>query len=87
MQHLEPLLSAQDLAEFLDVRVATIYAWRYRRQGPPGLRVGKHLRYRRADVDEWIDHRIEDSKRGLNPGSASGVPTNSRRTPSGGRAR
>ena len=87
MQHLEPLLSAQDLAEFLDVPVATIYAWRYRRQGPPGLRVGKHLRYRRADVDEWIDRRIEDSKRGLNPGSASGAPTNSRRTRSGGRAR
>lgn len=66
MQHLEPLLTAQDLAEFLDVPVATIYAWRYRRQGPPGLRVGRHLRYRRVDIDQWIDDRLEDSKRDIN---------------------
>jgi excisionase family DNA binding protein len=59
MQQLEPLISAQELAEYLDVPVATLYAWRYRRQGPPGLRVGKHLRYRRIDVNEWIEQRTE----------------------------
>ena len=59
MQHLEPLISAQELAEYLDVPVKTLYAWRYRRQGPPGLRVGKHLRYRRIDVNEWIEQRTE----------------------------
>jgi excisionase family DNA binding protein len=59
MQHLEPLISAQELAEYLDVPVKTLYAWRYRRQGPPGLRVGKHLRYRRNDINEWIEQRTE----------------------------
>ena len=59
MQHLEPLISAQELAEYLDVPVKTLYAWRYRRQGPPGLRVGKHLRYRRIDVNEWIEQRTK----------------------------
>ena len=59
MHQLEPLISAQELAEYLDVPVATVYAWRYRRQGPPGLRVGKHLRYRRIDVNEWIEQRTE----------------------------
>jgi len=59
MQHLEPLISAQELAEYLHVPVATLYAWRYRRQGPPGLRVGKHLRYRRIDINEWIEQRTE----------------------------
>jgi excisionase family DNA binding protein len=59
MQHLEPLISAQELAEYLDVPVATVYAWRYRRQGPPGLRVGKHLRYRRIYVNDWIEQRTD----------------------------
>ncbi len=59
MRHLEPLISAQELAQYLDVPVKTLYAWRYRRQGPPGLRVGKHLRYRRIDINEWIEQRTE----------------------------
>jgi excisionase family DNA binding protein len=58
MQRLEPLISAQDLAEYLAVPVATIYAWRYRRQGPPGLRVGRHVRFRWSDVERWIEDRI-----------------------------
>ena len=59
MTDLEPLLSAQDLADFLDVPIATIYAWRYRHEGPPGFRVGWHLRYRRNDVEQWIRNRLK----------------------------
>ncbi len=62
MNDLEPLLSAQDLADFLHVPIATIYAWRYRRQGPPGFRVGRHLRYRRDDVQQWIEDRIAEAR-------------------------
>ena len=56
----DPLLSVQDLAAYLDVPVATIYAWRYRRQGPTGFKVGRHLRYRQSDVDRWISERVRD---------------------------
>jgi len=59
MQRLEPLIDVQQLAEYLDVPVKTLYAWRYRREGPPGFRVGRHLRYRRADVQRWIEQRID----------------------------
>jgi excisionase family DNA binding protein len=59
MDSLDRLLTVEDLADYLDVPVATIYAWRYRRQGPPGFRVGRHLRYRRADVEQWITDRLE----------------------------
>jgi excisionase family DNA binding protein len=52
---LEPLLSTQDLAEYLDIPLATLYAWRYRGDGPPSFRVGRHLRYRISDVEQWID--------------------------------
>jgi excisionase family DNA binding protein len=57
---LDPLLSVEDLAVYLDVPVATIYAWRYRRQGPPGFKVGRHLRYRQSDVNRWIGERVRD---------------------------
>ncbi len=49
---LEPLLSPLELAEYLDVPVATLYGWRYHGGGPPGFKVGRHLRYRLGDVQE-----------------------------------
>ncbi len=61
MNNLDPLLTAQQLADYLNVPLATLYAWRYRRQGPPGFRAGRHLRYRKSDIDQWINDRLEDS--------------------------
>jgi excisionase family DNA binding protein len=86
MQHLEPLISAQELAEYLDVPVATIYAWRYRRQGPPGPRVGKHLRYRRIDINEWINGQLEASSQDRYPVSVPTAAINTRGVPRRGRA-
>jgi excisionase family DNA binding protein len=57
MNALDRLLTVDDLANQLNVPVATIYAWRYRRQGPPGFRVGKHLRYRHGDVEKWVNDK------------------------------
>ncbi len=58
MDTADRLLTVEELSNYLDVSVATIYAWRYRRQGPPGFRVGKHLRFRWSDVERWIGDRI-----------------------------
>ncbi|MFZ0013294.1 MAG: helix-turn-helix domain-containing protein [Acidimicrobiia bacterium] len=55
------LLSPQQVAEYLGIPVATLHQWRYRREGPPGFRVGRHVRYRRSDVDDWIERQLEDS--------------------------
>ncbi len=62
MESLEQLLTVKDLAEYLDVPVATVYGWRYRRLGPPGFRVGKHLRFRWSDVEGWIEDRIGQTR-------------------------
>jgi excisionase family DNA binding protein len=59
MESPDRLLTVEDLAEYLGVPVATLYAWRYHRQGPPGFRVGRHIRYRWADIEEWISDRIK----------------------------
>lgn len=58
MTSFDRLLTVQDLADYLDVPVATIYAWRYRRHGPRGFRVGKHLRFRQSNIERWIEDRI-----------------------------
>ncbi len=57
----ERLLSAQELADYLEVPVNTIYSWRHRDTGPPGFRIGKHLRYRWLDVQAWLDDCIAES--------------------------
>jgi len=59
MNELDRLLTAEELADFLDVPIKTLYAWRYRGEGPVGFRAGKHLRYRWIDVEGWIDDRIQ----------------------------
>ena len=47
-------MSIQELADFLDVPVKTIYAWRYHGHGPHGFRVGRHVRFRWCDVEAWL---------------------------------
>jgi excisionase family DNA binding protein len=61
MESLDRLLTVEDLAEYLSVPVATLYAWRYHRQGPPGFRVGRHVRYRSADIERWLAGQIARS--------------------------
>jgi excisionase family DNA binding protein len=51
----DKLLKPAEVAAFLGVPKATLYAWRYRREGPPAVRVGRHLRYRRRDLDQWLE--------------------------------
>lgn len=67
MEHEDRLVDVHELAAYLEVPVKTLYAWRYRRAGPPAFRVGRHLRYRWSDVQGWIQLRIEPSL----PGSVS----------------
>jgi predicted DNA-binding transcriptional regulator AlpA len=50
-----PLWTADDVAAFLRVPVQTLYSWRTQRRGPRARRVGKYLRYRPEDVQQWLD--------------------------------
>jgi excisionase family DNA binding protein len=67
MDTLERLLSAQDLANYLGVPVATIYTWRHRGHGPPGFRAGRHLRFRTSDVTNWITEHIDHKNTEISP--------------------
>jgi len=49
------IMTAAEVAAYLRVPLKSLYTWRYTHDGPPSARVGKYLRYRRSDVDEWLD--------------------------------
>ena len=63
MEHRDRLLTVEDLADYLAVTVATLYQWRYRKEGPPGFRVGRHVRYRWSEVEAWIEQQLVDADR------------------------
>ncbi|WP_411127794.1 helix-turn-helix domain-containing protein [Streptomyces sp. x-19] len=48
-------LTPTDVAALFDVPLETVYEWRKKRTGPPGFRVGKHVRYDPAAVHAWTE--------------------------------
>ncbi|GIL29927.1 helix-turn-helix transcriptional regulator [Actinocatenispora comari] len=63
----ERLMTVGEVAEYLAVPVQTIYAWRKRSEGPRGCRVGRYVRFRRTDVEKWLDQQAA----GGGPGAAA----------------
>jgi excisionase family DNA binding protein len=51
---LEPVLTTSELAAHLGVPVQTIHDLRHSGRGPGGFRVGRELRYRLSEVQDWI---------------------------------
>jgi excisionase family DNA binding protein len=52
-------MTTEEVAAYLRVPPRTVEAWRYKGTGPPGIRVGKHVRYRRTDVEAWLFRQME----------------------------
>lgn len=48
------LLTPSDVATFVGVPEPTLAQWRYLKTGPAFIKVGKHVRYRVADVEAWL---------------------------------
>jgi excisionase family DNA binding protein len=48
------IMTTDELAAYLRVSRATVYRL-FKRRGLPGFRVGRDRRFRRADIDEWIE--------------------------------
>lgn len=51
---LDDWMSRDDLAAELSVSVDTLSRWETRRIGPPCVRVGRRVLYRRGAVQEWL---------------------------------
>ncbi|MEV5048900.1 helix-turn-helix domain-containing protein [Streptomyces griseoincarnatus] len=50
-----PLATPQEIAEYCHVPLGTVYQWSSRGGGPKFIKVGRHLRARWSDVEQWLD--------------------------------
>lgn len=58
----ERLISPEEVATLLGVPPGTLKQWRYKGTGPRSLRVGRHVRYRPTDVEDWIDRQATQDR-------------------------
>jgi len=56
----DELLTAIAAARFLTTEPRTLEAWRYKATGPVFIRVGRAIRYRRSDLETWLNARRVD---------------------------
>ena len=48
------LLTTREAAGYLRLAVTTLEHWRLEGRGPVFQKMGRQVRYRRADVDRWL---------------------------------
>lgn len=49
------MLNEHQVAEFLNMSVASVRRWRLFRKGPKFVKIGSAVRYKKADLDAWLD--------------------------------
>jgi predicted DNA-binding transcriptional regulator AlpA len=57
----QALLSAADLSELLGVEAKTLANWRCQGKGPRSIKVGRLVRYRMSDVEQWLASREQEN--------------------------
>jgi len=58
----ERLWTLQDVAEYLQIKERTIYNWAQNGK-IPGFKLGNTWRFKREDIDLWIEERKRDTSR------------------------
>lgn len=57
----EPLLTVKQVAEYLQLKESTIYSWA--QDGKiPAIKIGRTWRFRRADLDTWLEQHLHWEK-------------------------
>jgi excisionase family DNA binding protein len=54
------LLTITEAADLLRAPVATLRYWRHLGTGPASFRVGRHVRYNRYEIIDWLCRQRED---------------------------
>lgn len=53
------LLTREEAAAYLGLKPQTLASWVVRRiAGPPFIKVGRSVRYRKSDLDKWLDSQV-----------------------------
>ena len=64
---LEEMLTLDELCAWLKIPKTTIYKQRWEGTGPPAYRLGKHLRFDRAEILEWLQTKRDAQGDGRAP--------------------
>ena len=56
----DKLMTTLELCEWLKISRTT--AWKWRAEGMPHIGAGKRLRYRKTDVEHWLNNRKSEQK-------------------------
>jgi excisionase family DNA binding protein len=62
MNKLDPLMTRQEVAEYLRVSVSTLKLLEIKGAGPPCLRIGRLVRFDPEMVQEWIQQRMNQRR-------------------------
>ena len=75
------ILTIDEAAAYLAIPKATLYTWRTRRAGfgPPAVKMGGCLRYRRSDLDAWVAQHVETFDGAEDPIESTHVPVPNQR--------
>lgn len=52
------LMDEAALADFVGVTLKTLQKWRWQRTGPTFVKMGRLIRYRREDVERWLESQL-----------------------------
>lgn len=58
------MLNEKEAAEYIGFAVSTLQDWRHKHIGPKYFKIRRTVRYRRCDLDEYIEtHLVEPDAR------------------------
>jgi predicted DNA-binding transcriptional regulator AlpA len=60
----DPLLSSPETAAYVGVPLKTLYVWAVRGTGPKRIKVGRYTRYRKSEIDAWLDTNTKPAPQG-----------------------
>ncbi len=63
----DDLLPVKELAAEVGVSPATVYEWRTRGEGPRAIKVGGQLRFRRSEINRWLEANSERRETAVQP--------------------
>jgi len=53
----EPLWTSNDVSAYLGVPLGTLHRWAHSGAGPRFYKIGRHRRYKRCEVQDWLEQR------------------------------
>lgn len=52
-------ITVQQFAEEMGIPVQTVYRWRTEGKGPRAHKIGRHVRFSRHSVNEWLEQQLD----------------------------